>query len=220
MITITILSLAYLAAISFRIKHVKFPVLELLTWNIHIVLMVLAALSLLLMINGYGFKGAQTDRVILTLYAASGLFLYGISKPEINARYYYLAGLFAFPFVLLIGLILPFTRTLTILVALSIYGDSDYHRYKIDDDFAIQTKSTGILTRYPVYSMVEDKYWFFEKVTPEIIDPKAAPQGIKLTKRGNDSVRIQLVTSKGGTLSVGGTHAIDTVISLKQGYLQ
>ncbi|MFB6454587.1 hypothetical protein ACE38W_04890 [Chitinophaga sp. Hz27] len=214
MLTITILSLAYLTAISFRIKRVKFPVLELLTWNIHIVFIILAALTLLLMINGYGFKGAQTDRVILTLYAASGLFLYGLSKPEINARYYYLAGLFAFPFVLLVGIILPFTRMFTIMVALSLYGDSDYHRYKIDDDFALETKSTGILTQYPVYSMVEDKYWLFEKVTPEVINPKAFPRAIKLTKRGNDSVRIQFISSKGGTFN------LDTIMSLKQGYLQ
>ncbi|WP_291913779.1 hypothetical protein [Chitinophaga sp. CB10] len=214
MITITLLSLSYIAAISFRIKDVKAPVARLLTWNLHIIFLVLSLISILLALNGYGFKGTQTERIFLTLYAGSGFILYGLSKPEIDARYYYLASLFAFPLVLVVGLLLPFLRTFTILAALTLFADSEFERYRIDDDFAMQTKSTGILTRYPTYSMVEDKYWLFEKVTPDVINPGAAPGTVKLSKRGNDSVHIQLTA--GG--AKGGTIRVDTIVALKQGY--
>ncbi|SHL71620.1 hypothetical protein SAMN05444266_104506 [Chitinophaga jiangningensis] len=215
MITVTLLSLSYIAAISFRIKDIKAPVARLLTWNFHLIFLVLSVISIILSINGYGFKGTQTERMFLTLYAGSGFILYGLSKPEINARYYYLASLFAFPVVLVVGLLLPFLRTITILASLTLFADSDFERFKIDDDFAMQTKSTGILTRYPTYSMVEDKYWFFEKITPDIINPGAAPGTVKLSKLGNDSVHIQLTA--GGTK--GGTIRVDTIVPLRQGYI-
>ncbi|RAJ83495.1 hypothetical protein CLV59_103463 [Chitinophaga dinghuensis] len=218
MITITILGISYLAALSIRIKNAKAPVLRLLTWNIHIILMALAIISLFLSLNGYGFKGAQTERIIFSLYAGTGLILYGLSKPEINARYYYLAGLFALPFVLAFGLIIPIVRTYVLMLALTLYADSEFQRYKIDDDYAIQTKTMGIMSRYPVYSMIEDKYGIFEKITPGILDPQAFPSAVRLTKKGADSVRIQLI--KSGTMKTGGTNSIDTIMALKQGYLQ
>jgi len=192
MITITILTLCFLAALSCKIKKVKSPVAAWLLWYIHLVFGCLAALCLLLMLNDYGFKGTQTERIFFTLYAGTGMLLYGLTKPGNDARYAYLLCLFGFPFVLLLGLLLPPLRTITLVAAITLLSDSEFQRYKIDDDFALQTKTTGILSVYPVYSLVEDKYLLFEKVTPDVITPQTMVQSLRMAKRGKDSVRIQL----------------------------
>ena len=192
MITITILTLCFLAALSCKIKKAKSPVLHLLLWYLHLVFGCLAALCLLLMLNNYGFKGTQTERILFTLYAGTGMLLYGLTKPDNDARYAYLLCFFGFPFVLLLGLLLPFFRTITLVAAITLLSDSEFQRYEIDDDYALQTKTTGILSTYPVYSLVEDKYLFFEKVTPDVITPRTVVQSLKMAKRGKDSVRIQL----------------------------
>lgn len=144
------------------------------------------------MLNNYGFKGTQTERIFFTLYAGTGMLLYGLTKPDNDARYAYLCCFFGFPFVLLFGLLFPFLRTITLVVAITLLCDSEIQRYTINDDYALQTKTTGILSTYPVYSLVEDKYLFFEKVTPDVIMPGTAVRSLKMTKRGQDSVRIQL----------------------------
>lgn len=192
MITITILTLCFLAALSFKIKKAKAPVLQVLLWYLHLVLACFAGLCLLLMLNNYGFKGTQTERIFFTLYAGTGMLLYGLTKPDNDARYAYLFCFFGFPFLLLSGLLLPFLRTITLVAAITLLSDSEFHRYPIDDDYALQTKTTGILSTYPVYSLVEDKYLFFEKVTPDVITPRTVVRSLKMSKRGQDSVQIQL----------------------------
>lgn len=202
MITITILTLCFLAALSCKIKKAKAPVIQVLLWYLHLVFASFAGLCLLLMLNNYGFKGTQTERVFFTLYAGTGMLLYGLTRPDNDARYAYLLAFFGFPFVLLLGLLLPPLRTITLVAAITLLSDSDFHRYDIDNDYALQTKSTGILSSYPVYSIVEDKYGLFEKVTPDVVTPKAPPASLKMVKTGQDSVRILI-------------NRIDTVISLR-----
>ncbi|RFS24997.1 hypothetical protein DVR12_07370 [Chitinophaga silvatica] len=208
MITITILLLCFLGALSLKIKKVRAPEAYALLWYIHIIFGSLAFLCLLLMLNDWGFKGTQTERVFFTLYAGSGMLLFGLTKPDNDARYAYLLCLFGFPFLLLLGLLIPPLRIITLVIAITIFSDSKFTRYKIDDDFALQTKTTGILSAYPVYSLVEDKLFFFEKVTPDIISPKAEVRLLKMDKQGNDSVRIQLKSAN---------NKIDTTIALKPG---
>ncbi|MFY0254451.1 hypothetical protein ACDQ55_10905 [Chitinophaga sp. 30R24] len=204
MITITILSLCFLAALSCKIKKVKAPELQLLLWYIHLIFGGLSLLCLFLMLNNYGFKGTQTERVFFTLYTGSGMLLYGLAKPDTDARYAYLLCLFGFPFMLLLGILLPPLRTLSLVVAITLLSDSDFHRYEIDNDYALQTKTTGILSAYPVYSLVEDKYMFFEKLTTDVVSPHAAPRFVKMAKKGEDSVRIQV------------NNNVDTVVALQQ----
>jgi len=203
MITITILTLCFLAALSCKIKKAKLPELQALLWYFHLVFGCFALLCLLLMLNSYGFKGTQTERVFFTLYAGSGMLLYGLTQPGDDARYAYLLLFFGFPFVLLFGLLLPPLRIVTLVAAITLLSDSEFKRYHIDDDYALQTKSTGILSRYPVYSLVEDKYLFFEKVRQDVVKPQAVLRSLKMAKKGKDSVRIQL-------------NNIDTVIVLSE----
>ncbi|WP_146151313.1 hypothetical protein [Chitinophaga niastensis] len=207
MITITILTLCFLAALSCKIKKANAPVLRALTWYLHLVFLFLSLLCLLLMINDYGFKGTQTERIFFTLYAGTGMLVYGLSKPGNDARHVYLMSFFGFPFLLLFGLLLPPLRTITLVAAITLLSDSDFHRYEIDDDYALQTKTSGILSTYPVYSLVEDKYLFFEKITPDVVKPRAFLRTLKMDKKGMDSVRIQLRYSG---------NKIDTVIALRQ----
>ncbi|MEC5142771.1 hypothetical protein [Chitinophaga sp. 212800010-3] len=192
MITIPILSVCFLAALSCKIKKAKAPVLRLLLWYLHLVFAAFALLCLLLMINNYGFKGTQTERVFFTLYAGTGMLLYGLTKPGNDARYAYLLCLFGFPLLLFLGLLLPPLRIITLVAGITLLCDSNFHRYPIDDDYALQTKSNGILSAWPDYSLVEDKYFLFEKITPDIIKPRDEVHFIRMAKTNADSVRIQV----------------------------
>ncbi|NLR63546.1 hypothetical protein HGH92_04425 [Chitinophaga varians] len=191
MVTLTILTISFLTAISCKIKKVKSPVALALTWYVHIIFLFFSVICLLLMINGYGFKGTQTERIFFTLYAGSGMVLYGLSKPGTDARHAYLTVLFSFPFVLLLGLVIPPLRILTLVVTLTLLSDSDFRRYTIDDDHALQSKTSGILSVTPAYSMVTDKYWLFEEITPDVIKPRQAVSNLRLKKKGEDSVLVQ-----------------------------
>lgn len=191
MVTLTILTICFLTAISCKIKKIKSPVALALTWYVHLILLFFSVICLLLMINGYGFKGTQTERVFFTLYAGSGMVLYGLSQPGTDARYAYLTAFFGFPFVLLLGLVIPPLRILTLVATLTLLSDSSFHRYAIDDDHALQSKTNGILSVTPTYSMVTDKYWLFEEITPDVIKPPQALSHLRMKKKGADSVQIQ-----------------------------
>lgn len=191
MVTLTILTICFLTAISCKIKKIKSPVALALTWYIHLIFLFFSVVCLLLMLNGYGFKGTQTERVFFTLYAGSGMVLYGLSQPGTDARYAYLTVLFGFPFVLLLGLIIPPLRILTLVATLTLLSDSDFQRYTIDEDHALQSKTSGILSVTPTYSMVTDKYWLFEEITPDVIKPQRAVSNLRMKKKGADSVQIQ-----------------------------
>jgi hypothetical protein len=206
MITIIILTLCFLGALSLKIKKVKAPEAYALLWYVHIIFGSLVLICLLLMLNNWGFKGTQTERVFFTLYAGSGMLLYGLSKPDNNARHAYLLCLFGFPFIIFLGLLIPPFRIMTLVIAITIFSDSNFNRYKIDDDYALQTKTTGILSAYPAYSLVEDKLFLFEKVTPDVLSPKSDIRTLKMDKKGKDSVHIQLKST---------LNRIDTIISLK-----
>ncbi|WP_113614753.1 hypothetical protein [Chitinophaga flava] len=191
MITLTVLTICFLTGLSCKIKKFKAPLTLALTWYIHLIFLVLSVICLFLMLNDYGFKGTQTERVFFTLYAGTGMILYGLSKPGNDAKHAYLMAFFGFPFVLLLGLMIPPLRILTIVAALTLLSDSDFHRYNIDNDYAVQVKTSGILSSAPVYSLISDKYWLFEKITPGIIQPQGVIKNLRMTQKGADSVLIQ-----------------------------
>ncbi|GAA0543097.1 hypothetical protein [Chitinophaga japonensis] len=193
MITITILSLSFLAAVSCKIKKIKAPVDVLrLLWYLHLVLLFFSAVCLLLLVNGYGFKGAYTERVFFSLYAGTGVILYGLTPRNITGKWLYLLCFFGFPFVLLFGLLLPPLRILTIMACVALLYDGNLTRYPIDNDYALQTREQGILSRYPTYSLVTDKYWLFEKITPGVIHQPYWPQSLQMNIMSRDSVRVSL----------------------------
>jgi len=192
MITVTILSISFLTAVSCKIKKVKSPDAVRLLWYIHLALLLFSVICLLLLANGYGFKGAYTERVFFSLYAGSGVILYGLTPKDVTGKWLYLLCFFGFPFVLLFGLLLPPLRVLTIMAGVALLYDGDFTRYPIDNDYAIQTKEQGILSRYPTYSLISDKYWLFEKITPNVIKQEYAPRSLQIAKKNENSVDIEL----------------------------
>jgi hypothetical protein len=192
MITVTILSISFLTAVSCKIQKVKAPDAVRLLWYIHLVLLFFSAICLLLLINGYGFKGAYTERVFFSLYAGTGVILYGLTPKDVSGKWLYLLCFFGFPFVLLFGLLLPPLRVVTIMAGVALLYDGSLERYPIDNDYALQTKEQGILSRYPTYSLVSDRYWLFEKITPDVINQQYAPTALHMAKKDADSVSIRL----------------------------
>ncbi|ACU63846.1 hypothetical protein [Chitinophaga pinensis] len=211
MFTITVLCICFLAAISFKIKKVKAPLITGLIWYFHLAMCVFSILCVLLLISGYGFKGTYTERVFFTLYGGSGILLYGLTPKEVSGKWVYLCSFYGFPFVLLFGLLLPPLRILTMITGMGLLSDGDLKRYQIDDDYAIQTKSIDIVSRYPSYSLIEDKYWLFEKISGDVIKPEGQPAAFKSERAGADSVRlfISLVDE------VDNRKKLDTTISLR-----
>ncbi|MVT11637.1 hypothetical protein [Chitinophaga tropicalis] len=212
MFTITILSICFLAAISCKIKKVKAPLITGLIWYFHLVMLVFSALCVILLLSGYGFKGSYTERVFFTFYAGSGIVLYGLTAQDVSAKWVYLCAFYGFPFALAFGLLLPPLRTLTVILGLGLLSDGELERYPIDNDYSIQSKSVDILYRTPAYSLVEDKYWFFEKITGDVVTPGAPLQALKLEKRGTDSVTLHMNLMKGP----GSISRYDTTICLIQ----
>ncbi|WP_343667700.1 hypothetical protein [Chitinophaga sp.] len=210
MFTITVLSICFLAAISCKIKKVKAPVITQLMWYFHFTMLFFAALSLILLISGYGFKGTYTERVFFTLYAGSAIILYGLTQPEVSGKRVYLAAFYGFPFALAVGLLLPPLRTLAVITGLGLLSDSRMERYRIDDDFALQTKSIDIIDRHPSFSLVQDKYLLFEKITGDVIVPEKNILGVKMEKRGKDSVWLHLNMVE----DAGKVAKLDTTLSL------
>jgi hypothetical protein len=192
MFTITTLTISFLAALSCKIKKVKAPVFEGLLWYSHLVLLFFSIISVLLLVNDYGFKGIRTERIFLSLYAGSGMILYGLSKGVVTAKQFYLFCFFSFPFMLILGVLLPPLKMLTLVIGISLLADGNLHRYKIDDDFALQASSLGIFSPQPEYALVEDKYWFFEKVTAQTIDYPVTPKALHAAKITDDSVYINI----------------------------
>lgn len=210
MFTITVLAICFLAAISCKIKKVKAPVITQLMWYFHITMLLFSMLCLGLLISGYGFKGIHTERVFFTLYAGSAIVLYGLTQPEVSGKRVYLAAFYGFPFVMAIGLLLPPLRTLAVIMGLELLSDPHMERYPIDDDFALQTKTVDILDRHPSFSLVQDKYFLFEKISSDVIDPEKNLVAVKMEKRGKDSVwlHLNLVEDAGKVVKM------DTTLSL------
>lgn len=210
MLTLTVLAICFLAAVSCKIKKVKAPVITQLMWYFHLTMLFFSVLCVILLISGYGFKGTYTEKIFFTLYAGSAIILYGLTQPEVSGKRVYLAAFYGFPFVLAAGLLLPPLRTLAVIMGLGLLSDAKLERYRIDDDFALQTKSIDIIDRHPSFSLVQDKYYLFEKITSDVITPSRNIQGLKMEKRGRDSVWLHLYTveetGKGGKL--------DTTLSL------
>jgi len=213
MFTITVLFLCFLAAISCKIKKVKAPLITGLIWYFHLVMCVFSVLCLVLLFSGYGFKGTYTERVFYTLYAGSGIVLYGLTQQEVSGKWVYLCAFYGFPFVLLFGLLLPPLRTLTVIAGLGLLSDGEMKRYPIDDDFSLQSTSVDIIYRYPTYSLVQDKYWFFEKISGDVVKPAGQLQALKMEKTtGQDSLHLYMNLVNGP----GRASRFDTTISLIQ----
>lgn len=209
MFTISVLSVSFLAAVSCKIKKVKAPVAAGMLWYLHLVFLFFSILCILLLLAGYGFKGIYTERVFFTLCAGSGMILYGLIPKDLSGKWAYLSCFYGFPFLLALGVLLPPLRILTVTLGVGLLADGDFKRYPIDDDLSLQTKSVSILYREPAYSLIQDKYWFFEKITADVVSVPCTAKDLKMVKSGKDSLRISLLKS------TALRESFDTTISLQ-----
>ena len=204
MITITILTLCFLTAVSMKIKHYQDQLLTLIIWYSHLFFGILSAVCVIMFFNGYVFKGIHTDRIFLSLYVGSGMILYSLTQEKGTGRKIYLALFYSIPFILLGGLILPPLRLFTVVVGIWLLVDGDFKRYPVDEDYRLQTRSTAIInSRYPTYSLIQEKYWLFEKVTDDVIDTKLNANDIQAKRVNADSIKLRIFTDQ---------RPIDTVI--------
>lgn len=196
MITITILSLSFLVAISLKIKHYQDRHLATICWYMHLFFAILSGICLVLFLNGYVFKGIHTDRIIYSLYAGSGMILYALMEDKVSGRRGYLSVFYALPYILLGALILPPLRIYAVVAGIWLLVDGEFKRYPVDDHYSLQTTTTAIInSQYPTYSLVQNKYWLLEKVTDDVIDPRQAAYDIKATHVKPDSIQLHILTS-------------------------
>ncbi|HEY0274211.1 MAG TPA: hypothetical protein VGC22_13550 [Chitinophaga sp.] len=197
MITITLLSLCFLAAVSIRIRHYQDRSLTAALWYIHLFFAVLSAICVILFLNGYVFKGVYTGRVFLSLYAGSGMVLYSLTAEKGTGRKAYLALFYSIPFILLGGLLLPPLRLFTTVAAIWLLVDGEFKRYPIDDEYKLQIRNTAVInSRYPTYSLVQGRYWLFEKVTEDVITPHLNASDVRVKRVSADSIQLHLISDR------------------------
>lgn len=88
--------------------------------------------------------------------------------------------------------------------------DGESNRYQIDNIYSLQTSRVGVLSGSPTYSLIEKKFVFFEKVTDDIIPKIGYPKSLLVSKIGNDSFRLNVLTSEIYK------ERLDTIISLNR----
>ena len=88
--------------------------------------------------------------------------------------------------------------------------DGEHARYRIDNNYVLQTSRVGMLAGSPTYSLIERKYLIFEKVTEDVVPKIGLPKSIQVAKIGNDSVRLNILSSE--TYN----ERLDTTITLKR----
>lgn len=197
MITVTLLSISFLLAISLKIKHYRDRHLATICWYVHLFFAVLSGICFLLFCNGYVFKGIHTDRIIYSLYAGSGMILYALMEDKVSGRRGYLSVFFALPFILLGALILPPLRIYAVVAGIWLLVDGEFKRYPVDDHYALQTRTTAVInSQYPTYSLVQNKYWLLEKITDDVITPRQAAYSIQGTRIKPDSIQLRIFTDR------------------------
>ncbi|SEB08723.1 hypothetical protein SAMN05660909_05319 [Chitinophaga terrae (ex Kim and Jung 2007)] len=206
MITIYILAICFLLALSFKIKKTNMPEARLLLWYTHLLFACLSALCGLLLLNNWGFRGSNTEGVIFSLYAGTGMMLYGLSKPDTSARYAYLLCFFGFPVLLLVALLLPPSRYIALVFILGFLFTDEVTRHKIDSRFSLEAQSTGLFSYFYDYNIVESKLLLFERKKPDVFRTYSQFRNVHMSKTGKDSVHIQLECSR---------TTIDTTIALR-----
>jgi hypothetical protein len=122
----------------------------------------------------------------------------------------YYAFYFFLPFLLLVGLLVPRLQFITAVAGVGMLIDGESSRYPIDKTYSLQISRVGVLSGSPTYSLIEKKFVFFEKVTDDIVPKIGLPKSLQVSKIGNDSFRLDVLTSEMYN------ERLDTTISLKR----
>jgi len=152
--------------------------------------------AIVLLVNSYSFRGFLTDKIFVILFIATGMLQFGLYRFSNKLKRGYYAFYFCLPFLLVIGLIIPRLQFITTVTGIGMLIDGESSRYQIDNTHLLQTSRVGVLSGSPTYSLIERKLVLFEKVTDDIVPKIGLPKFLQVTKIGNDSFRLDVLTSE------------------------
>ena len=210
MTSITILTIAFLAALILKLAKTENARVYKYIRNFHLLFLGLTIWAILLLLNSYSFRGFLTDKIFFILFIATGMLLFGLYRRSSKLTRSYYSIYFILPFLLLIGFIIPRFRFITAVAGIGLLIDGEHARYQIDNTYSIQTSRVGVLAGSPTYSLIEKKLFLFEKVSDNIVPKIGLPKSIQVTKAGIDSFRLRVLTSEIYN------ERLDTTISLRR----
>jgi len=196
MASIIILTISFLAALTFKLTKTKNAKLYKLFRNSHLLLLGLTIIAVMLLLNSYSFRGFLTDKIFAILFIATGIILFGLYRERKKLIRAYYAFYFILPLLLLFGLIVPRLHFITAVAGIGLLIDGEHTRYPIDNKYSIQTSRVGILAGSPTYSLIEKKLFLFEKVTDDIVPKIGVSKSLETVKIRTDSFRLNVITSE------------------------
>lgn len=197
-------------ALFFKLTKKKSERLYKLVLYSHISFFLLTLAALLLLLNSYSFRGFLTDKLFVMLFLATGMLVFGLYRRRRKLVRAYFACFFLLPFLLLAGLFIPPLQFITAVGGLGILIDGEHTRYPIDKNYGLQISRVGVLSGSLTYSLIENKYFLFEKITEDVVPKIGIPKLVQVQKVSSDSFRLRAITSeKEG-------YRFDTTLSLKR----
>ena len=210
MTSIAILTISFLAALFFKLTKTKNARLYTLVLFSHIIFILLTVVALVLLLNSYSFKGFLTDKIFVIMFLATGMILFGLFRHNRRFLKTYSACFFLLPFLLLIGLFIPRLQFITKVAGIGMLIDGEHSRYPIDKTYELQTSRVGLLSGSPTYSLIENKFLLFEKVTDDVVPKIGIPKSVQVDKVSKDSFRLRAITSEIEN------YQFDTTLTLKR----
>lgn len=164
---------------------------------IHLFFLLLTIICIILLTKRLSFRGFYTDRIIISIWFATGAALYGLFKRgsiNLTSRIYY-AFFFFIPIFFLIAWFIPRLHFMAAVFGLGVVIDSEANRFPINDKFQLQEAFQGVLaSSYPPLDLVEN-FGIFEKTTKAFVyRPENQIQKINFILLPNDSLKISVVT--------------------------
>jgi len=196
MTSIIILTIAFLTSLILKLTKTNNSNLYKYIRNFHLLFLGLTICAIVLLVNSYSFRGFLTDKIFVILFIATGMLQFGLYRFSNKLKRGYYAFYFCLPFLLVIGLIIPRLQFITTVTGIGMLIDGESSRYQIDNTHLLQTSRVGVLSGSPTYSLIERKLVLFEKVTDDIVPKIGLPKFLQVTKIGNDSFRLDVLTSE------------------------
>lgn len=210
MTSIIILTISFLTALILKLTKTNKANIYKFIRNCHLLFFGLTISAIVLLLNSYSFRGFLTDKFFVILFIATGMLLFGLYRHKSKLIRSYYAFYFFLPFLLILGLLVPRLQFITAVAGIGMLIDGESSRYQIDNTYSLQTSRVGVLSGSPTYSLIGKKFLLFEKVTDDIVPKIGLPKSLHVTKIGNDSFRLDVISSEISN------ERLDTTISLKK----
>jgi hypothetical protein len=209
MITLFTICTAFLVAVILKIRKLDHKRVYRYVKFTHLIFLALTIVAIVLLLNSWSFRGFLTDKLFVVIYVSTGMILFGLTRKgrRRGTRTYY-GFFFCLPFLLFLGVI-PAFRFITVVIGGSLLLDGEHTRYPIDKTYSIQTSRVGVLSAGPTYSLIEHKFFVFEKVTDDIVPKVGVPETLVAERVSQDSFKLTLISSEL-------YEKLDTILSLER----